>query len=102
MKRVMLALTLLTAPLTLAASDPVVALRYTVTRVDPVEREFWGAGQRRPVIGVFSTRYTVKGKRVSASVFWDNLSPGDQVDAKVRLHALFSIAVAGNLSVDKP
>lgn len=93
---------LLAAPAAARTPEPIVALRYTVTRVDVVEREFWGKGQKRPVIGVFSTVYKVKGKRVPADVFWRNLSPGDQVDAKVRLHELFAIAVAGNLSVDTP
>lgn len=85
----------------MAANEPVVAVRYRVVSVDRIEREFRGDSQKRPVIGVFSTIYKIKGQRVGPSEFWNRLSVGDEVDAKVRLHELFSIAVAGNLSIDR-
>lgn len=85
----------------IAFVNPSVGVRYRVVSVDRVEHQFYGEGQSRPVIGVFSTVYKSKGKQITGREFWSRLNPGDQVDAKVKLHNFFSIAVAGNLSLDK-
>lgn len=89
----------LLSTLALAQPFPVVGLHYRVTKVDPVEREFYGVGQSRPVVGVFSTTYRIAGKVVRPSIFWRALRPGDELDAKVRHHALFSIAVAADINL---
>lgn len=99
MKRALLTLALALSLASAAVPRPVVGLSYQVVRVDPVEREFYGAGQTRPVIGVFSTVYRIEGQRVPPSVFWRKLAPGDRLDAKVRQHELFSIAVAADINL---
>ena len=76
-------------------------MHYRVARVDRIEREFIGVGQKKPVVGVFSTTYRIGGKIVSPSVFWRNLRPGDELDAKVRHHAMFSIAVAADINLKR-
>ncbi|OLV19523.1 hypothetical protein BOO71_0002308 [Deinococcus marmoris] len=51
------------------------------------------------MVGVFSTTYRIAGKVVKPNVFWFSLRPGDELDAKVRHHALFSIAVAADINL---
>ncbi|ASN82938.1 hypothetical protein [Deinococcus ficus] len=90
---------LLLALVLLSAAPPVTGLHYRVTSVDRVEREFRAAGQSRPVVGVFSTTYKIAGRKVTPTRFWTVLQPGDELDAKVRHHPLFSVAVAADINL---
>lgn len=83
----------------LTAAPPVTGLHYRVLSVDRVEREFRAAGQSRPVVGVFSTTYKIAGRKVTPTHFWNALRPGDELDAKVRHHPLFSVAVAADINL---
>lgn len=79
---------------------PITAVSGEVIDIDRFERTFRIKGQSKPIVGVFSTRYAIKGKPVTPQAFWEHLDKKDMVNVKVRVYPLFSILAASNISID--
>lgn len=77
------------------ATNPGKPLAFTVTRVEPVERELYGAGVR--LFTTFLTVYQINGRPVSAGQFWATAKAGRRAQAKTHPRAGLTWAARINL-----